>query len=684
MSGTILYLLAASVSTGACAVLLAKSRNGEVARRGAMACAISAGWALILCGEKWLGIRASWISLFAEVLRGGAWLLVLRSLAPASARWIKVITLALVGLLAAYPLAGWLGDYTSLYSLSIPGALGSTGLLLSFAGLVATEQAMRNAAIEYGRTIRLCAVGVGGQFAFDLFLFSQGDLLGSIDNGAWAARAIVVALLLIPFTVGARRMPADEPRVFVSRHVVFYSTAFVAVGLYLCFMSLGGYYVREHGGSWGNALQIVFLCGAIGILALLLLSESPLRRLRVFIATHFYRNKYDYRIEWLRFVQTLSSPDEPDIQRTAVRAVAQIFGSPGGMLIMRDESSNRYAVCATWPEVYEAQIETGAINAQDSLPTFLRERQWVIDLREYRSNPALYGHVELPPWLDTFGRWRVITPLLVGKDLLGFLVLRAPPDPFSMNFEDRDLLKTVGRNVAVQLAQHRADEKLSQSRQFDAYNRFAAFVMHDLKNSVAQLQLLVANAARHRNNPVFVDDAIGTIQNTADRMTRLIEQLQSREMQGAARLVDLNSIAHLAVARSVARQPAVALRASADELTVRADPERLGAVIDHVIRNAQEATAADGRVELAVEVSATFAQLRVIDEGSGMDAEFIRHRLFRPFESTKGSKGMGIGAYQTREYVRSLGGDVEVQSMPGGGTDFCIRLPLCQKKNPDS
>ena len=124
-----------------------------------------------------------------------------------------------------------------------------------------------------------------------------------------------------------------------------------------------------------------------------------------------------------------------------------------------------------------------------------------------------------------------------------------------MNFEDRDLLKTIGRNVAVQLAQHRADEKLAQSRQFDAYNRFAAFVMHDLKNSAAQLQLLVANAARHRNNPVFVDDAIGTIHNTAERMTRLIEQLQSRDMQGTARQVDVAAVARAAVARS-ARAPA--------------------------------------------------------------------------------------------------------------------------------
>jgi putative PEP-CTERM system histidine kinase len=442
--------------------------------------------------------------------------------------------------------------------------------------------------------------------------------------------------------------------------------------------------VREHGGTWGNALQVAFLCGAAGVLGLLLLSESPLRRLRVFISTHFYRNKYDYRVEWMRFVQTLSLPDETDIHRTVVRAVAQIFGSSGGLLVLKDDDTRRFVLRATWPEFYEGEIECGALDAQDSLPVFLRQRQWVIDLHEFRQNPQLYGALVIPSWLDTRGDWRVIAPLLVGTELLGFLILRSPPEPLSMNFEDRDLLKTVGRNVAVQLAQHRADEKLSQSRQFDAYNRFAAFVMHDLKNSVAQLQLLVANAARHRNNPVFVDDAIGTIHNTAERMTRLIEQLQGRDMQGMARQVDVTAIARAAVARSTARKPEVLLQAAERELPVIADPERLGAVIDHVIRNAQEATPASAAVALHVDAVGDEVHIHVIDEGAGMDAEFVRHRLFRPFDSTKGSKGMGIGAYQTREYARGLGGDVEVQSTPAKGTDFCIRLPLCQKTNPDS
>ena len=178
----------------------------------------------------------------------------------------------------------------------------------------------------------------------------------------------------------------------------------------------------------------------------------------------------------------------------------------------------------------------------------------------------------------------------MGNQLLGFLVLRAPPEPFVVTFEDLDLLKTVGRNVAVQLAQRRADEQLAESRQFDAYNRFAAFVMHDLKNSVAQLQLLVANAARHRHNPVFVDDAIDTIRNTSERMTRLIEQLQRRDTQGTRAQVDLAAVVDAAVARSQARQPRGHRGGQLDGIAVHADPERLTSVLEHVMRNAQEAT----------------------------------------------------------------------------------------------
>ena len=57
-----------------------------------------------------------------------------------------------------------------------------------------------------------------------------------------------------------------------------------------------------------------------------------------------------------------------------------------------------------------------------------------------------------------------------------------------------------------------------------------------------------------------------------------------------------------------------------------------------------------------------------------MSAEFIRDRLFKPFETTK-STGMGIGVYESLQYIRSLGGDIEVESAPGAGTTVRVLLP---------
>jgi putative PEP-CTERM system histidine kinase len=207
--------------------------------------------------------------------------------------------------------------------------------------------------------------------------------------------------------------------------------------------------------------------------------------------------------------------------------------------------------------------------------------------------------------------------------------------------------------------------------------------MHDLKNSVAQLQLLVSNAAKHRHNPEFVDDAIDTIANTVERMTRLIDQLQSREAHSSERRVDLAAVLQAAVSRSEVRAPAPQVLVDAHDYTVMADPARLAAVFDHIIRNAQDAAGTTGEVRVTLSGTAGLCEVQIADNGPGMAPEFIRDRLFKPFDSTKGSKGMGIGAYQARAYVQQQRGSIEVQSSPAQGTRFTIRLPLCQTINSD-
>lgn len=642
------------------------------------ASALTAVWALLLAAVS--GEHAPVLTVyFVEMLRNAGWLLALTFMAEVAAPRALLVAVrtacaAVLVSAVAFPLLASKGIIIGNPLL----ILSRAGLFISLTGLVLLEQIYRNANEAARPSLKYFVTGVGILFAYDLFLYSQAELLRGITAEAWNARGAINALAVPLIAIAVRRYPQWSLDVFVSRQVVFYTTTFMGVGAYLLLMASGGYYVREIGGDWGRLGQIMFFAGAAVVLIFLIASASLRRYARVFISKHFYRNKYDYRIEWLRFISTLSTRREEDVRRTSICAIAQIFSSPAGVLFMLDETGKRFEPTAAWPMRVDDIDGIGSIRAEEELPRFLHRTRWIIDVREYRRSPDVYDNLNLPEWVLANPEIRVLTPLLQLERVVGFVLLYEPPPPFELTYEDRDLLKTVGRDVATHLAQHDADRKLAESAQFEAYNRLTAFLMHDLKNSVAQLKLIVANAERHKHNPEFVDDAIGTISNTVERITRLIEQLGADSSAPKLAQVDLRQLARDAVTRCSGRRPAPTLTAHAPVI-VRADPERLTAIIEHLIRNAQDASVETDAISVEVGCTDEMGLLDVTDTGRGMAKEFVRERLFRPFDSTKGSKGMGIGAYQVREYVRMIGGQVEVQSSPGNGTRFSITLPRFQQ-----
>jgi len=259
--------------------------------------------------------------------------------------------------------------------------------------------------------------------------------------------------------------------------------------------------------------------------------------------------------------------------------------------------------------------------------------------------------------------------------VLGFAVLTESKTFGKLTWEDIDLLKTAGRQVASYLAQQEAAQALAEARQFDAYHRLTAFIMHDLKNLIAQQSLVVKNAARHKHNPAFIEDVIRTVDNSVTRMSQLLDQLNRGESQERPKRVALRDLLIDLTAKHGLAQPVPQLQVLEDGLEVLADPQGLAAILGHVVRNAQEASAREGHVHVRLRRGGANAIVEIEDNGSGMEPAFVSERLFRPFDSTKGSKGMGIGAYQVRESVRAAGGSVEVISAPGKGTTFRICLP---------
>ncbi len=674
MAGVLGYGLAA-FAFAALAMLLAVGWEGRF--RGlslVLASALTALWMAGLAAFAWFESAPTGILFAGETVTTGAWLLVLSSLSGtaglprrlsrlAQFAWIALL---LVGVASMAAGAAWTG------ALVMTGGLG-----LALIGLVLLEQMYRNANASGRWALRYLYFGVGGLFIYDVFMYSQGLLLDGISANVWQARGFVMALTAPFIAIAAQRNPAWSLKVFVSRDVVFYATSVAAVGAYLILMAFGGYVVRLIGGSWGTIAQIVFFAAALGLLGILVASATLRRRLRVFLVKHFYRHKYDYREEWLRFIDTLSgsTPDEAP-QVTGVRAVAQIIGSPRAALLLCADGPGQWRLDAAWPGGELLAGTSGPLTSEPGLHEFLARRQWVMDVKEWRGDPELYEGLELPSWLAQGPEWRLVVPVLLGPRLLGVLLLSEPPSGFQLTFEDRDLLKTTARHVATHLAQHASEERLAEERQFAAFSKLASFMMHDLKNATAQLELVVANAERHRNNPEFIDDAIETVAGAVRRISQLIAQLQREgEAEGRERL-DLRAVVADAVGRAGSREPRPSFEGVAAVLPIEADRERFADVVEHLIRNAQDAARPEGHVTVKAHGGDGRAIVEVADDGPGMSPDFVRERLFRPFDSTKGSKGMGIGAYQAREYVRSLGGWLEVESEPGRGTRMRIVLPM--------
>jgi putative PEP-CTERM system histidine kinase len=312
-----------------------------------------------------------------------------------------------------------------------------------------------------------------------------------------------------------------------------------------------------------------------------------------------------------------------------------------------------------------------------SMLKFLHQWQWVIDLDEYVEAPDLYQDLELPDWVEGETKFWLIVPLMLQTKIYGFVILGHPSVPIQIGWEERDLLLTAGRQITSYFALMDMDEALTETRQFEAFNRLSAYVVHDLKNLVAQLSLVVSNAGRHKDNPVFKEDAVDTVGNAVEKMSKILSHLRKGHMENVYK----ENVCLDDLLREVANQrendkPQPSFNLNSSGMALIVDRERFGAVLEHLVQNAQEATPDIGKVEVRLGGTEQQAVIEIIDNGCGMDKQFIRERLFKPFDTTKGNAGMGIGVYESREFIHSLGGSLKVKSEPGQGTTFKITLSL--------
>jgi putative PEP-CTERM system histidine kinase len=558
-------------------------------------------------------------------------------------------------------------------SLQLLGHLG-----FAIAGLILIEQLYRSTRPEMRWAVKYLYIGMGTLFVYDFFLYADALMFKQVDAALWQARGFTSALVVPFVAVAATRNPNWSVRVFVSRQVVFHATTLLVSGGYLILMAAVGYYIRYYGGTWGKATQIAFVFTGICFLAVVLFSGTIRAKLKVFVNKHFFSYKYDWRDEWLRVIQTLSEgPGGDEIRTRVVQAISDCVEARGGYLWMLN-GDGRYQCVSQWQM---SDLNLG-IDVQSELVNYFLSSDWIIDIDELLASPERYDYLKVDDQLTAVHDAWLIVPIKHHENLIGFVLLVRSQSLPLINWEDRDLIKAAAKQAGSYLALLQASEALNQANQFEAFNRLSAFVVHDLKNLIAQLELVVKNAERHKNNPAFMDDAVNTIGNAVSKMGRLLAQLrQGRFESTKTKQFYIEESVAQAVNELYLFRPKPNLTVKDNYLEIIADKDRFTAIMVHMIKNAQEATDESGEVNVIIERLDNNAVISIQDNGSGMEESFIKERLFRPFQTTKGNAGMGIGVYETREYVNSLNGSLSVVSHVGKGTEFTISIPLIRTES---
>jgi len=612
-------------------------------------------------------VLLAWYALLERMLRG-PYLQSMPELVRRAIRWVWLVVtlLAVLALVFAERLEP---------VLQIDALLDSGLMLLSLLAAVLAAQLYGEATVEPHSSLRGFCIAAAVFTGTQVYMYANSLLLPVVPDWIPLLRNLsnLFSIGLLGWCLQSN--PQWSLAIFVSPQARVYAPRLLAAmtAMLLVLLAVPLYDLSGHTAA-DNVTAALYTAFIGLLLTLVLFSENLRAQLRVFVSKHFLPFRYDYREEWLRLIDTLASPgQEEPLPVRAVRSLAQIVSSPAGLLWLRESESGPFQCVAAWNTKLVADA---TVNSDDPVVAFMRDRQWILDSAELQRQPELYPGVSRPVWLSSLPDALLVVPLISNETVIGFVVLFQSSSAFRLTFEEIDLLRTSGRQVAAHLAQYSADHQLAEAKQFEAFNRLTAFVMHDLKNLIAQQSLMVQNAARHKNNPAFFEDAMATIENSVARMNKLMQQLQHGDAVGPSRTVNLAKCIEDAQRKCAGREPVPEFEAPGELIEAHVDAERLTSILAHLIRNAQEATDNDARVTLELLSNDGRARICIRDEGCGMEEEFIRTRLFRPFDTTKGSQGMGIGAYQARSYVISAGGSMTVDSVPGEGTEICIELPL--------
>ena len=550
-----------------------------------------------------------------------------------------------------------------------------TAMIVAIGGLLIIDGAVRRASGGLRMPVLAVAGGFAMLWAYELNVQLIGALTGE-KASTLIALVPAVALLTVPIHVVAA-MDIGRERMRLSRTAATRSLILLGAAVYLILIALTGAVARAVGSDYAELAQAISLAVALGAGGLMLASSRARAWLSVMISKHFFEHRYDYRAEWMRFTATLAQGDGDDdrnLHRRVAKALAQLTGSPGALLML-PAASGGFRVAEQWHWPGGVDEEAG-LSLRSAF--MLQETRHIVDLDAERRGQSRED-LAIPEWLIADARAWVVVPVLHFQRMIAIAVLHRPAVSRALDWEDLDVLRIAGQQAASYLAESQSQQALSEARRFDEFNRRFAFIMHDIKNLASQLSLLARNAERHADKPEFRADMTQTLKISAGRLSDLLVRLSPRERGPAAEpgrtLVEpvLNEVA-------AEMRPRRALFVGCQAgLSAWAEAGAVRQIVQHLVANAIDASAPDTPVQVVAVAEQGRVRIDVIDQGCGMTRAFIRDELFKPFVSTK-ELGFGLGAFEALQIAQAMGGAIEVASEPGRGSNFTLWLPLADAR----
>lgn len=575
------------------------------------------------------------------------------------------------------------------------GALGKVYLMylvvVMMAVLMNLERMVRNVQPAAQKRLRPIFIALSFGILTELMVVSGGLLHNGIRVTWMVASAAPLFLSGVVTALALARRSLSDLTIPVARPVIYYSSVSLTIAAtFLVTMAVLSRLLPSLSAEGKTLVSIAFYAVAGGGGLLLMLSPRASRSIKRFIDRNFYANRYDYRREWERVSGAIAPTSRmEDIGRQIDSLVRAVFDAERTAIYLCREQEGPF-LRLHGPEQMPYEISRSnplVLRFGESLaPIVFRDA--ALDLEQIAAAAENREAVSVL-------RAAVCAPLCAGELLVGLMWVSEKRNEEDFAYEDVEFLATLARQVAAALWFAHQAELLAETRQLESLNRLSSLVLHDIKNHVSGLSLVVDNARRHLSNPEFQRDALAVVERTVKNLRDLMDQVSgvAQAIEVRPEPCDVRDLLDEATAASGLaldsdQGPRLQVECSVDR-PVTLDRRLMLRVLVNLLTNARESLP-DGTgdiclsaaIEEAPDVIRPSIVLAVQDNGRGMTEEFVHNDLFRPFATTKAS-GLGVGLAQCRSIVEAHGGTICVDSRPGRGTTFRVRLPLDGPRRPD-